>query len=702
MKTNYNKQKNKSYPSYRDSGVEWLGKIPTYWNIECIKRLLSKNEGGIWGEDFDEDGVTILRSTEQTIDGKWNIVNPAKRRISSFEYNTYRLIENDLVITKSSGSASHIGKTSIVTKDIENLNCCYSNFMQRLRVVQKILPQYVWYIFNCEIGRKQFDYFSTTTTGLSNLNSEIIGSINVAFPSLLEQKTIINFLDKETSRIDSLIQKKEKQIELLKEKRSALITQAVTKGLNPNVKIKDSGIEWLGKIPEHWEVKKLRYVGQCQNGISKKAEYFGTGFPFLSYSAVYNFLSLPTKLDNFIESTEQERKYYSVLESDIFFTRTSETIEDIGFTSTCLKTIENSVFSGFLIRFRPKNKLLYKGFSKYYFRSDLHRRFFVKEMNLVTRTSLSQELLKKLPVLLPPLQEQKSIASFLDKETSRIDSLIEKIKKSIDLLKEYRSALITSTVTGKIDVHKSQIENIIPLKKSKSLKPIETKKSVLIAKASSEKSYFKSMPEKSPRLIVKQAEQKPENSLFKKTVLGAEIVAQLKDDPHFGRTKFMKTLYLCEAHLQIPLKGTYKRSAAGPLDNDIYRMEGIMKKNKWFEVIKAGSMYKYKALENSEGYKAYFDEYWGNYKERLNQLLPFAKKFTTEQSEIVNTIYSVWNDFLIEGKTPSDNEIVNEVKNNWHKSKKRFSAEKLKKAIQWMKEQNFVPQGYGPKTKKRK
>ena len=116
------------------------------------------------------------------------------------------------------------------------------------------------------------------------------------------------------------------------------------------------------------------------------------------------------------------------------------------------------------------------------------------------------------------------------------------------------------------------------------------------------------------------------------------------------------------------------------------------------KLFKTGSMHKYKSLENSKGYKSYFDKYWGGYTEQLNQFLSLSKKFTTEQSEIIDTIYAVWNDFLIEGKTPSDDEIVDEVKNNWHERKKRFSDERLKKAIQWMKKQNLVPQGYGSKT----
>jgi type I restriction enzyme S subunit len=143
-----------------------------------------------------------------------------------------------------------------------------------------------------------------------------------------------------------------------------------------------------------------------------------------------------------------------------FFTRTSETIDEIGIASTCIKTIENSVFAGFLIRFRPQNGMLYKGFSKYFFRCFIPRVFFVKEMNLVTRASLSQELLKRLPVLLPDFDEQIDIAGFLDAETSRIDMLIDKYLRQIELLKEYKTALISEVVTGKVDVRDEKTQKL--------------------------------------------------------------------------------------------------------------------------------------------------------------------------------------------------------------------------------------------------
>lgn len=216
-------------------------------------------------------------------------------------------------------------------------------------------------------------------------------------------------------------------------------------------KYKDSGVEWFGEIPEHWEVKKLGYFSRFQNGISKGGEYFGNGFAFINYGDVYKDESLPNQASGLVNSSAIERILYSVKEGDIFFTRTSETIEEIGLSSVCQNEIPEAVFSGFVIRSRPQHNVINKKFSKFYFRARFHRHYFAKEMNLVTRASLSQDLLHGLVVLLPPLQEQQAIANYLDRETQKIDRLIAKQEKLIALLEEKRQALISHSVTKGLD-----------------------------------------------------------------------------------------------------------------------------------------------------------------------------------------------------------------------------------------------------------
>ena len=217
-------------------------------------------------------------------------------------------------------------------------------------------------------------------------------------------------------------------------------------------KYKDSGVVWIGEIPEGWEVKPLRFIGKTQNGLSKGGEYFGTGFPFLTYGDVYKGIELPIQLSGLAESNIHDQEQFSVQEGDVFFTRTSETVEEIGFASTCLQTINKATFAGFLIRFRPNTNVIYKGFSKFYFSSRTHRSFFVGEMNLVIRASLSQELLKRLPVVIPPMQEQIEIAEYIETATKKIATAISLKEQEIEKLKEYKATLINSAVTGKIKV----------------------------------------------------------------------------------------------------------------------------------------------------------------------------------------------------------------------------------------------------------
>ncbi len=210
---------------------------------------------------------------------------------------------------------------------------------------------------------------------------------------------------------------------------------------------KDSGVQWLGEIPRHWKTMRLGLLGECSNGVSKGGDYFGEGYPFVSYSDVYKNIELPHKVEGLANSTDEDRQRYSVEYGDVFFTRTSETIQEIGFSSTCLKTIPNAVFAGFLIRFRPTTSALIPEFSKYYFRCNNLRSFYVTRMNLVTRASLSQSLLRQLNVTIPPVEEQYSIVSYLDERCGKIDKMLEGKQKQIELLAEMKQRIIADAVT---------------------------------------------------------------------------------------------------------------------------------------------------------------------------------------------------------------------------------------------------------------
>lgn len=431
------------------SRVQWIGEIPEGWSIKPIKQILQERKE--INNPVKTDFILSLTMDKGVIPYNEKIGggNKAKEDLSAYKlaYPKDIVLNSMNVIAGSVGLSKYFGCVSPVyymlyPRSLEN-KVEYFNYIFQSSIFQKSL-----------MGLGNGIMMKESSTGnLNTIRMRIpmskLNTVEIPIPSEMEQEKIANYLDKKISEIDNAISKTKESVEEYKKYKQSLITETVTKGLNKDVEMKDSRIDWIGKIPKCWSIKPLRYLGDLQNGISKGGEFFGQGYPFVSYSDVYKNLTIPSNIPGKIESNEDERKRYSVEEGDVFFTRTSETIEEIGFTSVCLETVNDATFAGFLIRCRVNNKILNKNYSKYYFRSTIHRSFFVKEMNLVTRASLSQELLKKLPVLIPTLKEQREIADYLDKKCLEIDNLISKKEQLTKELEDYKKSLIYETVTGK-------------------------------------------------------------------------------------------------------------------------------------------------------------------------------------------------------------------------------------------------------------
>ena len=432
----------------KNSGVEWIGEIPDEWNVKPVKRYFSHVKR-IVGDDVDKYerlSLTMQGVLKRSKDGADGL-QPEK-------FNGYQILKQNELVFK--------------LIDLENVNTSrvgISPFNGLVSPAYIILTNnkkdntfyYYWFLnmYYQEIFNKLGD------GGVrSALNASDVLSLPMVYLNNATQQRIAAYLDKKCSKIEETIQNQQQVIEKLKAYKQSLITEAVTgkikiqngKACGKYESYKDSGVKYLEKIPSNWNAKRLRYIGKCQNGISKGGEFFGSGYPFVSYGDVYNNLVLPETVSGLIESTPEEQENYSVTAGDIFFTRTSETIEEVGFTFVCLKTIEKATFAGFVIRVRPFTEELVPDYSKYYFSSDAHRRFFVKEMNLVTRASLSQDLLKRLPVLIPSKDEQKEIADYLDKKCKAIDTAIEQKQNLIEKLTEYKKSLIYECVTGKKEI----------------------------------------------------------------------------------------------------------------------------------------------------------------------------------------------------------------------------------------------------------
>lgn len=437
----------KKYQSYKSSGVEWIGDIPEKWRVSKFKfvsKLYTGNslndEQKVLYESDDENHIPYVSSKDINLNTQTVNYNNGLR--IPRENNSLKVSPKDSFLLCVEGGSSG-RKMVYLDRDV-----CFVNKLCSFKSIENTRFQYYF------IQSSNFqDKFKLSLSGLiGGVSISTLRDFQLILPPIQEQHKIVQFLDEKTDLIDRLILTKERKVTLLKEQRTSLINEVVTKGLNPNVIMKDSGNELIGQIPNNWKIVPLKVLGSFQNGISKGSDFFGHGLPFMNYGDVYKSIVTPNFVDGKVDSTESERIQYSVLRGDVFFTRTSESKDDIGVSSTCLETINQCVFSGFVIRFRFYQETHIPEYSKYHFQTHWKKVFIESKMNIVTRSSLSQQVLGQVPVLIPPPNEQNEIVDYLEFKTKEINDLVYLEQKKIDLLKEYRQSLISEVVTGKIKV----------------------------------------------------------------------------------------------------------------------------------------------------------------------------------------------------------------------------------------------------------
>lgn len=414
------------------SNTEWLGDIPAEWDVAQIGNYYELRNEKVSDYDFEPLSVTMK-----------GIVPQLATAAKSDDHSNRKLVKKgDFVINSRSDRRGSCG--------ISPLNGSVSLINIVMEPRGEMNPQYYNWLFHTEQFADEFyKWGHGIVNDLWTTRWQEMKKILIVAPSPDEQQAIADYLDKTSTKIDEIIAETKASIEEYKELKEAVIFEVVTKGLDKTAEVKDSGYDFIGCIPDKWEMCKVRHLGTAQNGISIGGDAFGSGYPFVSYGDVYKNYSLPKTVDKLVQSSEEDRKRYSVEKGDWFFTRTSETIDEVGFSCVCEETIPDAVFAGFLIRVRPFNNRIYTGFAKYYFRSKHLRAFFVKEMNLVTRASLSQGLLKDTPVVVPPYDEQIEIANYLEDRCATIDGIIKDKESLIQDLEAYKKSLIYEVVTGK-------------------------------------------------------------------------------------------------------------------------------------------------------------------------------------------------------------------------------------------------------------
>ena len=420
--------------------ANWYLKIPSTWKSTKMRTLFTERITKVSDKDFQALSV-----------GKMGVVPQLEGAVKTDNGDNRKLIcEGDFAINSrsdrkgSSGISHYTGSCSLiitVLKPHDKLNREFFNYLLRSN-------GYVEEFYRNGHGLVS-DLWTTKWQEMKN--------IFVPVPPKPEQDKIVQFLDWKTSEMNRFIHQKKKQIKLLEELEQVEISRMGTKGIKTDVVMKNSGLDWLGEIPTHWELVRVRNNYSLQNGISESGAFFDKGTPFVNYGDVYNNRILPREVKDVADSNEQQQRTFSVKKGDIFFTRTSETIEEIGVASVCLEDIPQAVFSGFLIRARAKSNKLLTEYVGLYLQSQSVRNYFTKEMNLVIRASLGQNLLKSLYIPVPPIDEQKEIVEYAKKVIDKFEKTIANVKKEITLVEELRTKLISDVVTGQVDVRDVKI-----------------------------------------------------------------------------------------------------------------------------------------------------------------------------------------------------------------------------------------------------
>lgn len=460
------------YSSYKDSEIEWLDQIPSNW-IRSRIRMVGDLYGGLSGKKGDDFNNEDNPSNKPFVPFT-NIFNNTYISNDHFQYvnieegeNQNRVLKNDLFFLMSSESYEDLGKSSILLEDVEELYL--NSFCKGYRIKDKrVYPLFLNYQL---LGSLHKEMISIEGNGFTriNLRQDRLLDIPVFIPPFPEQQHIVSYLDRKTQKIDDLIKHKKSKIELLKEKRTSLINQVVTKGLDPNVEMKDSGVEWIGEIPSHWNYIPTKYFTEDEKGVQTGP--FGTQLNTKDYvESGVKVMNQKTLIDEdygigeeFISHEKfKGLKVFVVIEGDIIMgTRGSFGTgkrTTFGKVSIVPKGLGDCVLHPCLIRVRLKEDMMIK---PYYYIYINESSYFLDDVRNTSNSTTIEVIygitLKDIKVPVPPILEQQQIVEYLNRHTQEIDKLIQLEQEKIHLLKEYRQSLISEVVTGKKRVCKEDV-----------------------------------------------------------------------------------------------------------------------------------------------------------------------------------------------------------------------------------------------------
>ena len=625
------------YAEYRDSGIDWAVTVPSHWTSMVLRR------------------VVRLR-TEKATERRWPI------GLENIECGTGRFLETDTEF-EGDGVAfvaadvlygklrPYLAKVLVATQQGEAIGDFHV-----LSPDERLDSKFLAYLL---LSPSVVALLNGSTHGakMPRVGWDFMGGLAFALPSRDEQIAIATFLDRETAKIDALVEAQRRLIDLLKEKRRAVISHAVTKGLDAAVRMKNSGVEWLGEVPAHWSVRRLKAVAHIQTGVAKGKDYGSSETILVPYLRVANVQAGWIDLSDVatIELPTSDVGRYRLQAGDVLMNEGGD-FDKLGRGGIWHGQIDpcvhqNHVFSVRPFSISPEWLSLTTG--------SVGAQFFFKgrSKQSTNLASISSTNLMELPILVPPLKEQQEIVDYLTGLMDGSDDLIDEAGKAIGLLQERRSALISAAVTGKIDVRQhAEVPSAIDQPTARRL-------------------------------------------------VGAAVLELVADNPSSGRMTSAKRMYLAEAHAGVwELGGQPERKAAGPFDSALMRdVETELARVGHIATSQPGglgSQVVYSLTGTRGALRAELDALLCDRRAVFDKMLADLSTLESKGIEAVATLYAVWNDMLIDGQAPTDDVVINGVLNDWHAEKRdKFTRPDLVNYLGWMRRHDLTPSGRGPRTK---
>jgi len=618
----------------KDSGIEWIGEIPADWNIVRIGTQYTERKTKVSDTEYPPLSVTMKGIVPQLATAAKTDAHDDRKLVCKGDF----AINSRSDRRGSCGISAYDGSVSLI-----NTIMCPRDEMN---------PEYYDWLFHSTMFSDEFyKWGHGIVDDLWTTNWQDMKRISIPEPTLEEQARIAKYLTKVCAEIDSVIAKTKATIEEYTKLKQSIVVDAITKGIRGDRLMKDSGIEWIGEIPADWNIK---VAFQMFKQVKKKNEgLVEQNLLSLSYGKIKrrNIDAVGGLLPESFDS-------YNIIEKDDIVLRLTDLQNDQTSLRVGLANERGIVTSAYLtLRNQSANTPLYL---YYYLHSfDLCKGFY--GMGAGVRQGLNWDGLKLLKFALPSVEEQMEITEYLEKKCSEIDALIEKKTALLAEMETYKKSVIYEYVTGKKDI------------------TTESEQTVTVVYP-----YF-------PAVLTTN------KARFAQAILMSKILDS--NVSFMGRVKLEKMLFTIEYSLGFDFDTEYHREAAGPLDSSIYECEKIISHaNKWFYVNTSSYGVSYKPQKDMSKYKKYYERYFSDYNEEIERIIDVFKNYSLEKAEIIATLYGAWNDFIIDKKQFTDEDIVVEVLTNWNDSKKRFSKEVWLRAIESMKKNNIVPKGYGKHT----